>query len=118
MQTGRRPHSKRGIERRGVYANTKLIDPMIMQNYSNNYNSRSESTLTPEQKFKLEQALKMLSPQEREAYELAHGRGLPHSEIAKLLGITKGAIDKMIQRAHKKVSGEEQGNLFLLVTDE
>ncbi|MFD1955975.1 sigma-70 family RNA polymerase sigma factor [Paenibacillus thailandensis] len=113
LHTGRRPGNKRGIERRAAYQREKLVDPMVLQSYASKVNSRSGSTLTEEQRFKLEQALCRLSPQEREIYEMAHGQGLPHSEIASLLAISKGSVDKVVQRAQKKVSEELYGNLFL-----
>jgi RNA polymerase sigma-70 factor (ECF subfamily) len=114
MQTGKRPGSKRGIERRSAYQRTQLLSPLIMQSYKNSYSSRSSSTLTPDQLFKLEQALQMLSPQEREAYELAHGKGFTQEEVAGFLGMTRGSVKKLIERAQKKVSGELEGNLFLM----
>ncbi|MDQ0114304.1 sigma-70 family RNA polymerase sigma factor [Paenibacillus harenae] len=112
MQTGRRPGSKRGIERRSVYQNTVLMDPMIIANFSNAYNSRSGSTLTPEEADRLRDALEILSPQERECYVMAYGHCYSHAEIAKTLKISKGAVDKYVKRAHEKVSRGWQGTLF------
>lgn len=114
LHTGKRPGSKRGIERRGVYKNTKMMDPLIMQAFSNQYNSRSSSTLTPEKLFKLEEALRRLSDRERECYELAHGQGFPHSYIAKLLKISKGSVTEYVERAQKKVTEDLGNNLFLI----
>ncbi|OMF35317.1 hypothetical protein BK133_10895 [Paenibacillus sp. FSL H8-0548] len=112
LHTGRQPGTKRGIERRSVYQNTVLLDPMIMANFSNQYNSRSGSTITEEERHKLEEVLGILSPQERECYVLAFGQCYSHAEIAKALAISKGAVDKYVQRAHEKVSKGWQGTLF------
>lgn len=112
LHTGRQPGTKRGIERRSVYQNTVLMDPMIMANFSNAYNSRSGSTITEEERHKLEEVLGILSPQERECYVLAFGQCYSHAEIAKALAISKGAVDKYVQRAHEKVSRGWQGTLF------
>lgn len=112
LHTGRQPGTKRGIERRSVYQNTVLLDPMIMANFSNAYNSRSGSTITEEERHKLEEVLGILSTQERECFVLAFGQCYSHSEIAKALAISKGAVDKYVQRAHEKVSKGWQGTLF------
>lgn len=112
LHTGRQPGARRGIDRRSVYQNTVLLDPMTMANFSNAYNSRSGSTITEEDRHKLEEVLGILSPQERECFVLAFGQCYSHGEIAKALAISKGAVDKYVQRAHEKVSKGWQGTLF------
>ena len=112
MHTGRRPGSKRGIERQAGYQREKSMDPMIMQGFANQSNSRSSSTLTPEEADRLRDALEILSPQEREIYMMAYGQCIPHSEIAAMMGIKKGTVSKYVQRAHEKVSNGWQGTLF------
>ncbi|WP_138751753.1 sigma factor-like helix-turn-helix DNA-binding protein [Paenibacillus sinopodophylli] len=112
LRTGRQPGTKRGIDRRSVYQNTVLLDPMIMANFSNAYNSRSGSTITEAERHRLEEVLGILSPQEKECYVLSYGQCYSHSDIAKALAISKGAVDKYVQRAHAKVSAGWQGTLF------
>lgn len=112
LRTGRQPGTKRGVDRRSVYQNTVLLDPMIMANFSNAYNSRSGSTISEEERHRLEEVLGILSQQERECYVLSYGQCYSHADIAKALAISKGAVDKYVQRAHAKVSAGWQGTLF------
>ncbi|MGM0882533.1 MAG: sigma factor-like helix-turn-helix DNA-binding protein [Bacillota bacterium] len=112
LHTGRRPGNKRGIDRRSVYQNTKLLDPMVLANYANPSNSRSGSSLTEDEKTALREVLEILSPQERECYVMAHGHGISHKQIARMLKITEGSVATYIKRAHEKVSKGWQGTLF------
>ncbi|ACT00275.1 RNA polymerase, sigma-24 subunit, ECF subfamily [Paenibacillus sp. JDR-2] len=112
MQTGKRPGSKRGIERRGIYANTKLVDPLTLQSYANPINSRSGSSLTEDEKELLREALDLLSDQERECYVMSHGHGLTHAYIAEVMKLSKSAVASYIKRAHEKVSKDWQRTLF------
>lgn len=114
MHTGRRPGNKRGAERLAAYQRHKLVDPLVMQSFSNQYNSRSASTLTEWQRTQLEDALCRLSPQERACYEMAHGQGFSFSYIAGLLGISKGTVESYVTRAQKKVSEDLESSLFLV----
>ncbi|SDW79618.1 RNA polymerase sigma-70 factor, ECF subfamily [Paenibacillus sp. CF384] len=119
LHNGRQPGgSKRGIERRSAYQRQKYKDPLIMQAYSNQYNSRSSSTLTEWQLFQIEEALRRLSDRERECYELAHGQGFSHSYIANMLCIQKSSVSEYVERAQKKVSEDLGGNLFLMEYEE
>ncbi|WP_235533223.1 hypothetical protein [Paenibacillus sp. Leaf72] len=56
---GEQPGTRRGIERRSVYQNTVLLDPMIMQSFANPVNSRSGSSLTEDEKKALEEVLEI-----------------------------------------------------------
>ena len=85
-----------------------------MQAFSNQYNSRSSSTLTDWQRYQLEDALSRLSPQQRECYELAHGGCYPYAEIATMLGISKGTVQGYVERAQKKVTEDLNSSLFLI----
>ncbi len=115
MHTGRQPGNKRGVERRAAYQRNKLVDPLVLQAFSNQYNSRSSSTLDPDKAFQLEQALQMLSPQERDVYTMAHGHGVKQEDIASMMGISRNSVKTMIDRAHKKVSAEIEQNVFLQI---
>lgn len=112
MSTGKRPGSSRGIERRSVWQRTSLMDPIILQNYANQTNSRSCSTLTDEQIKLLSEALELLSEQERECYVMAHGQGISLQQIAIYMGLEKGTVQRYVDRAHSKVSRGWQRTLF------
>ncbi|MGG4035866.1 sigma factor-like helix-turn-helix DNA-binding protein [Paenibacillus cisolokensis] len=117
LHTGRRPGNKRGIERRAAYQREKLVDPLKMQAYMSPARAVSPTTLTDDERFRLEEALRRLSDRERECYELKHGQGFSHAYIAQLLGMTKASVDEYVQRAQRKVTAELEQNLFLLTTD-
>ncbi|MEK8128683.1 sigma factor-like helix-turn-helix DNA-binding protein [Paenibacillus filicis] len=112
LTTNRRPGSKRGIERRATYQRHKLMDPIRMQAFVQNSTAGSPSNLTDWQKIQIDTALSNLSDRERECYIMAHGDCFTHEQIARMLGISKGSVDKFVDRAHKKVSEEVQNSLF------
>ncbi|MFE0394346.1 sigma factor-like helix-turn-helix DNA-binding protein [Paenibacillus lactis] len=114
LETGRRPGNKRGIERRAAYQREKLVDPLRMQAYVKNAKAGSPSNLTDWQRFQIEDALSRLSDRERECYVLAHGECFPFSDIADMLGISKGSVEEYIERAQRKISEDLQSSLFLI----
>ncbi|MEK8132921.1 sigma factor-like helix-turn-helix DNA-binding protein [Paenibacillus filicis] len=112
LTSNRRPGSKRGIERRATYQRDKLMDPIRMQAFVQRGTAGSPSNLTDWQRFQIDAALSNLSERERECYVMAHGDCFTHEQIARMLGISKGSVDKFVDRAHKKVSEEVQNSLF------
>lgn len=112
LQIGKEPGSIRGIEKRSIYQRTVLVDPSLIERYINPINSRSASTLTEEKKEMLRDALAALSDREREVFILSKGEMFTHEQIAMMLNISKGAVDQMVSRAHKKISEGWQGSLF------
>ncbi|OMD73343.1 RNA polymerase subunit sigma-24 [Paenibacillus odorifer] len=114
LSTGRRPGNKRGIERRAGYEREILLDPIRMQAFASDSKAGSPANLSDEQRFQLEFALNQLSERERECYTLAHGQCIPHSEIAKMLGITYGSVSEYIQRAQRKISDTVENSLFFV----
>lgn|GEM_PF-3290851 len=115
MHTGREPGgSKRGIERRAAYQRNKMVDPLIMQSMKSGANAGGPSNLSDWERFQLEEALRRLSPRERECYEMKHGQGFSHSYIAKLLKIDKDSVKEYVDRAQRKVTADLDNNLFLI----
>lgn len=114
MHTGRRPGSKRGIERRAAYQKNKLMDPVRMQAFAQQNTAGSPSNLTEWQRVQIKDALCRLSEREKECYVLAHGYCHSFDDIAKFLNISKSAVQKYVERAQKKISEDLQNSLFLL----
>lgn len=112
LHTGKRPGNMRGIERRSVYQNTILVDPHILQSYAKPYESRSSTTLTDEQKAKVEDALRTLSPLERECFILIEGRGFSSGQTAEMMNLSKGTVDTVMKRAKDKFQRGWQSTLF------
>ncbi|MCR8983213.1 sigma factor-like helix-turn-helix DNA-binding protein [Brevibacillus laterosporus] len=104
IKTGKRPGKKRGIERRAAYEREILVDPITIQSYVNNGVAGSPANITDSQRKELEEALSILSKREKECYTLAHGRGFTQYEVANLLLISRGTVDKYIRRAQEKIS--------------
>lgn len=115
MSTGRRPGNKRGMERRAGYEREILLDPVRMQAFASRSTAGSPSNLSDDQRNKIEEALRYLSPRQRECYMLAHGECFSHGQIANLLGISRSAVQGYIEEAQRRVSEELQQNLFLWI---
>lgn len=114
LESGRRPGNKRGIERRAAYQREKLMDPIRMQAYVSQSSAGSPANLSDWQRFQIEDALSRLSERERECYVLAHGECFSFSEIAEMLGVSKGSVEVYVTRAQKKISDDLQNSLFLV----
>ncbi|MBY0011486.1 sigma-70 family RNA polymerase sigma factor [Paenibacillus typhae] len=114
LNTGRRPGNKRGIERRAGYEREVLLDPIRMQAFASDSKAGSPANLTDDQRFQLQYALDQLSERERECYVMAHGECIPHSEIAKMLGISDGTVSEYVQRAQRKISETVEQTLFFV----
>lgn len=53
----------------------------------------------------LARLLRNLEPRERSLLWLAHAEGLPHREVAEILGVRTGSVRVMLFRARKKLAG-------------
>jgi len=113
LQYGRRPGNRRGIERRAAYQREQLIDPIRMQAYVSSNTAGSPANLSEWQRSQLEDALKRLSPRERECYTLAHGECFSFAEIGEMLHITKSSVETYVSRAQKKISENLSSSLIL-----
>ena len=113
LHTGRRPGNKRGIERRAAYQREVLMDPIKMQAYISQSHAGSPANLSDYEQMQIEDALSLLSKQEKICYEMKHGQCLSLEYIGNYLGISKGVVDNYVRRAQKKIS--EQVNCKLVL---
>lgn len=104
LESGRRPGNKR----------EKLMDPVRMQAYISQSSAGSPANLSDWQRFQIEDALSRLSERERECYVLAHGECFSFSEIAGMLGVSKGSVEVYVTRAQRKISDDLQNSLCLV----
>lgn len=128
MTSARRPGNRRGVERLAAYQREKPFDPILIQQY---FCGLGEDELTSFQndpfhmidkhnmisesdREKIDAALSTLTTLEREVYLMSRGHCLSYSEIAGMLGIAKGTVQKMIERSEKKIAKEKDSNLFLV----
>ncbi|RAP29140.1 hypothetical protein C2W64_04087 [Brevibacillus laterosporus] len=114
LETGRRPKSKRGIERRAAYQREKLVDPIRMQAFVFRGTAGSPCNLTEWEKEQLEDALCCLSPREKECYILTHGEGFSFEETARFLCISRSSVQTLVTRAQNKIANRVVSSLFLV----
>ncbi|MED2005479.1 sigma factor-like helix-turn-helix DNA-binding protein [Brevibacillus laterosporus] len=114
LETGRRPESKRGIERRAAYQREKLVDPLRMQAFVYRGTAGSPCNLTEWEKEQLEDALCCLSPREKECYILTHGEGFSFEETARFLCISRSSVQTLVTRAQNKIANRVVSSLFLV----
>jgi RNA polymerase sigma-70 factor (ECF subfamily) len=131
MKTSRRPGNRRGVERLAAYQREKPFDPILIQQYFYSLGKDEKLTcfqndphkmidkekhnmVSKSDKIRIEVALSTLSPLEREVYLMSRGHCLSFSEISRMLGIAKGTVQKMIERAEKKIITEKGSKLLSL----
>lgn len=129
MRTARRPGSRRGVERLAAYQREKPFDPILVQQYFYSLNRYERTSLqydpynmidakhnmiSQSDKEKLEDALSCLTRLERDVYLMARGNCIPRGEIACLLGVKKGTVNKILKRADDKIQKHIQTSLFCL----
>lgn len=110
MKTSRRPGCKRGIERKGVYQNTKPFDPLLMQKYFRSEETiyswdeiPKENIVSTSEKQRIADALSSLTEKEKEIYLMCKGNSLGYAKIAKQLGIKKTTVQTIIKRCERKL---------------
>ncbi|CAM4359199.1 hypothetical protein BAMA_16175 [Bacillus manliponensis] len=121
MCNGRKPGNVRGIERRAAYEREKSVDPLLMQRYFRSTetpyewdNNEKESVVSEWDRIRLEDALSTLTENEKEVYMMHKGYCLSMDEISKMLQISKGTVQKYIQRADIKISRQIKESLFCM----
>jgi positive control factor len=121
MEKCRMPGNRRGIERRAAYQREKPFDPLMMQKYFRSSEQvyewddhEQEDKLSDWDMQRIEDALSVLTEKEKEVYLMSRGHCLSYSQIANYLCISRGAVQKMIERAEKKIAERITESLFCL----
>ncbi|MDR6555453.1 sigma factor-like helix-turn-helix DNA-binding protein [Paenibacillus qinlingensis] len=99
LETGRRPGNKRGVERLAAYQ--REIPSELMERYANP--PKPVEFHDDNKYYHLEYVLTLLTERERECYEMRIGGMWNEHDIARNLGITRGAVQTFIRRAEAKV---------------
>ncbi|WP_159432330.1 sigma-70 family RNA polymerase sigma factor [Thermosyntropha lipolytica] len=76
------------------------------------FDNNQASELSPEDRVRLDEALARLSPREREVFELVVGRMFSHRETARMLGISHGNVQTLLQRAWRKLAVYQEGDVY------
>src|SRR5690606_9320418 len=89
MRRGRRPGSRKGVERRDIYRRRELI--------------ASARPMTEEDRQQLIDCVAVMTERELMCWLLHMAHGLTQNEIADRLGVTRSSVRMYLQRARKKV---------------
>lgn len=114
METGHKPENKRDVKRLAGYQREFPIDPADMDMYTYQTLIEEEQPKVSQRDMRrIKDALSVLSPLEREVYVMSRGHGLSYSEIAILLSVAKGSVQKMIERAEIKLAKQKETKTIL-----
>jgi len=114
IETGRQPGALRGIDRRSVYELTYHMDPAKLERFARfvNKNDEIEAPLSDKDKYRIEDALSVLTADEKEVFLMHHVQLLSIGEIAKLKKLAKSTIQKQLERGKKKITEQTSCSLF------
>lgn len=115
LETGRRPHQLRGVERR--YERPWSPDWLDRYQSPFGWSIERESVtreLTADERFRIEEAMRDLSPRERQCYMMHVVDGMSFGEIARELHLARGTVQNNIERAREKIENAKMTNLFLV----
>jgi len=115
MKTGRNPNARRGAERLAAYQKEKPIDPIHIQRYvTKSVFEQPEGEVSRHDLERIEDALSCLTEIEKEVYLMARGHCIPRSEIALMIGVERGTVNKILTRADEKVKERTKYSIFCL----
>jgi positive control factor len=112
--------NRRGIERRATYQLEKPFDPLLMQKYFRSIEEevyewddhKQEDKLSDLDIQRIEDALSVLT--EKGVYLMSRGHCLSYSQITNYLCISRGAVQKMIERTDRKITERKTESIFFL----
>lgn len=122
MKTGRQPGNRRGIERRAAYQRERPFDPVLMQRYFRSGKEdvyewddhREENLITARDRKRIDDVLSVLTKRELEVYLMSRGHCLSFGQIANQLCVSKGTVQKMIERAEAKITKKKKEQMLHL----
>lgn len=103
MRTGREPANRRGVERLAGYQREYLVNPFLLDSQYPTFSHPPSNRLTRSKISQLKQIFTSLSRGEKNVYMMSRGNGLSYQEIALILHVKKGTVQKLIERAEKKI---------------
>lgn len=98
MQTGRRPGSYRGIDKRSVYNQLAYMDI-----YPSLKLEPEDDSIDDERKRKLINILLSMSDRERQCYLLHMSQGLSYAKIGEEMKISRNTVRTFVERAKSKI---------------
>lgn len=106
--------SRRSIHRRSREQLEIIMDPIKMQSFANPAACGSPTTITDSEREMINEALYLLTPRERECYEMKYCGCYSERQIASALNISQVTVHEFIVKAEKKVNESLNNNIFLL----
>jgi positive control factor len=116
IRTGRDPRSYNGVDK--AYCSTwtpELLATCSEGMYDEYQNNVEKIILTRVQEEKLEDALCVLTANEKNVFMLHVIEGYSFQKIAELLGISKGSIQSYYKRSIDKIEHRKETSLFLVM---
>ncbi|QRY38461.1 sigma-70 family RNA polymerase sigma factor [Bacillus sp. PDNC022] len=116
LKSGKEPGARRGADRRNVYKRTILSDPRLIDALSEEYaiSWRTDGELSECDKERIEDALSVLTEREVDIFIMHTVQNMSFEEIAQLLNIKKGTVQKNIERSRLKMKNRKEQSLFCL----
>lgn len=103
------PGPRRGIERRSQAQRTVYLSEMQLEQAAKRAAWHSAypaatRTLPPEDRQRLDEAMKQLSPREHRAFSLVYGSCFTMDETAELMGVRVTTVKTLVLRARNKLA--------------
>ncbi|MBL3628488.1 MULTISPECIES: sigma-70 family RNA polymerase sigma factor [Bacillus] len=116
LQNGRQPGARRGADRRGAYQRTILADPRLIDALPEEYAivQEAEGEVSEWDKERIADALSVLTEREKDIFMMHAVQNMSYEEIAALLNIKKGTVQKNIERSRLKMKNRANDSLFCL----
>ncbi|KMN57349.1 MULTISPECIES: sigma-70 family RNA polymerase sigma factor [Bacillus] len=116
LQNGRQPGARRGADRRDVYKRTILSDPRLIDALPEEYAivQEAEGDVSDWDKERIADALSVLTEREKDIFMMHAVQNMSFEEIAALLNIKKGTVQKNIERSRLKMKNRANDSLFCL----
>jgi len=114
LKTGRRPGTRRGVER--AYK-VSSWDPAWLEAYHspNGWSvQRERRDLTADERFRIEDAMRDLTDRERQCFMMYHVDGMSEYDIAQELHLGRSTVQTYLERAKEKIEYAKMSSLFLL----
>ncbi|MCM3108789.1 sigma-70 family RNA polymerase sigma factor [Bacillus velezensis] len=116
LQNGRQPGARRGADRRDAYQRTILAGPRLIDALPEEYAivQEAEGGVSDWDKERITDALSVLTEREKDIFMMHTVQNMSFEEIAQLLGIKKGTVQKNIERSRLKMKNRADHSLFCL----
>lgn len=115
LRSGHNPNEHRAIDKRTVYlVDHKVLESIIDDNHYKKVSFDEYDDYIKDANNIISHALRRLSKRELEVFLMIDCEKMSFQDVAEILGLAKGSIQKFYERAKEKIAKEVDYNLFLL----